>query len=156
MRNRGLIIQPTVERFLFYIGEGSFLSIIFMITTLLLCNHTFYFSEGVIIIQEEKKYYNQNEIVKEINLKTGCSLTDIYKITNALGDVVKDKFSDKDNYVELKLFPGLKVTSRYIPPEQSKSNLDISNLDFILSLNATFSDRFRKEIREKHKNIDKI
>ena len=75
---------------------------------------------------------------------------------NSLGDVVKDKFSDSDNYVELKIFPGLKVTSRYIPPEQSKSNLDTSNLDFILSLNATFSDRFRKEIREKHKNVDKI
>ena len=75
---------------------------------------------------------------------------------NSLGNVVKDKFSDSDDCVEIKLFPGLKVTSRYIPPEQSKSNLDIYNLDFVLSLNATFSDRFRKEIREKHKNVDKI
>ena len=48
------------------------------------------------------------------------------------------------------------LRSKYIPPEQSKSNLHISNLDFILSLNAIFSDRFRKEIREKHKNVDKI
>ena len=126
-----------------------------MITTLLLCNHTFYFSEGVIIIQEEKKYYSQNEIVKEINLKTGCSLTDIYKITNALGDVVKDKFSDKDNYVELKLFPGLKVTSRYIPPEQFTSNLGISNMNSILILNAEFSKNFKNKIKEQH-NTDKI
>ena len=154
MRNRGLIIQPTVERFLFYIGEGSFLSIIFMITTLLLCNHTFYFSEGVIIIQEEKKYYNQNEIVKEINLKTGCSLTDIYKITNALGDVVKDKFSDKDNYVELKLFPGLKVTSRYIPSEQSVSKRLNINSNYSIFMSAVFTDDFRKKVRELHNNLE--
>ena len=153
MRNRQLIIQPTVERFLSYIGEGSFLSIIFMITTLLLCNHTFYFSEGVIIIQEEKKYYNQNEIVKEINLKTGCSLTDIYKITNALGDVVKDKFSDKDNYVELKLFPGLKVTSRYIPSEQSVSKRLNINSNYSIFMSAVFTDDFRKKVRELHNNL---
>lgn len=143
-----------MERILSYIGEGSFLSIIFMITTLLLCNHTFYFSEGVIIIQEEKKYYNQNEIVKEINLKTGCSLTDIYKITNALGDVVKDKFSDKDNYVELKLFPGLKVTSRYIPSEQSVSKrLSISS-NYSIFMSAVFTDDFRKKVRELHNNLE--
>ena len=65
--------------------------------------------------------------------------------------MVKDKFSDSDDYVEIKLFPGLKVTSKYIPPEQSKSNLDISNVDFVLSLNALFSDRFRKEVRNLHK-----
>ena len=153
MRNRWLIIQPTVERFLFYIGEGSFLSIIFMITTLLLCNHTFYFSEGVIIIQEEKKYYNQNEIVKEINLKTGCSLTDIYKITNALGDVVKDNSSDKDNYVELKLFPGLKVTSRYIPSEQSVSKRLNINSNYSIFMSAVFTDDFRKKVRELHNNL---
>lgn len=72
------------------------------------------------------------------------------KILNSLGDVVKDKFSDKDEYVEIKLFPGLKVTSRYIPPEESKSNLDISKLEYILRLNATFSDHFRKDIRALH------
>lgn len=125
-----------------------------MITTLLLCNHTFYFSEGVIKIQEEKKYYNQNEIVKEINLKTGCSLTDIYKITNALGEVVKDKFSDKDNYVELKLFPGLKVTSRYIPSEQSVSKRLNINSNYSIFMSAVFTDDFRKKVRELHNNLE--
>ena len=125
-----------------------------MITTLLLCNHTFYFSEGVIIIQEEKKYYNQNEIVKEINLKTGCSLTDIYKVTNALGDVVKDKFSDKDNYVELKLFPGLKVTSRYIPSGQSVSKRLNINSNYSIFMSAVFTDDFRKKVRELHNNLE--
>ena len=108
------------------------------------------FSKGVIIIQEEKKYYNQNEIVKEINLKTGCSLTDIYKITNALGDVVKDKFSDKDDYVELKLFPGLKVTSRYIPSEQSVSKRLNINSNYSIFMSAVFTDDFRKKVRELH------
>ena len=41
---------------------------------------------------------------------TGCSIDEIAKVLNSLGNVVKDKFSD----------------------------------------------RFRKEIREKHKNVDKI
>ena len=70
--------------------------------------------------------------------------------------MVKDKFSDKDKYVEIKLFPGLKVTSRYIPPEQFTSNLGISNMNSILILNAEFSNRFKNEIKEKHKNVDKI
>lgn len=65
--------------------------------------------------------------------------------------MVKDKFSDSDSLVEIKLFPGLKVTSRYIPPEQSKSNLNISKSDFVLCLGVTFSDYFRKEIRTLHK-----
>lgn len=142
-----------MELFLSYIGEGSFLSIIFEITTLLLCNHTLYFSEGVIIIQEEKKYYNQNEIAKEINLKTGCSITDICKIINALGDVVRDKFSDKNNCVELKLFPGLKVTSRYIPSEQSVSKrLNISS-NYSIFMSAVFTDDFRKKVRELHNSL---
>ena len=112
------------------------------------------FSKGVIIIQEEKKYYNQNEIVKEINLKTGCSLTDIYKITNALGDVVKDKFSDKDDYVELKLFPGLKVTSRYIPSEQSVSKRLNINSNYSIFMSAVFTDDFRQKVRELHNNLE--
>jgi hypothetical protein len=72
---------------------------------------------------------------------------------DSLRDVVKDKFSDSDEYVEIKLFPGLKVTSRYIPPEQSRSNLNISKLDYVLSLNANFSDYFRQEIRNNHNKL---
>lgn len=66
-----------------------------------------------------------------------------------------DKFSDNDDYVEIKLFPGLKISSQYILPEQSKSNLDISNLNFILRLNAIFSDHFRKNIRILHEVCEK-
>ena len=69
--------------------------------------------------------------------------------------MVKDKFSDMDNYVEIKLFPGLKVTSRYIPPEQFTSNLGIPNMDSVLMLNAEFSKNFKNKIKEQH-NTDKI
>ena len=69
--------------------------------------------------------------------------------------MVKDKFSDKDKYVEIKLFPGLKVTSRYIPLEQSSLNLGISNMNSILILNAEFSKNFKNKIKEQH-NTDKF
>ena len=74
---------------------------------------------------------------------------------NSLGNVVKDKFSDSNDYVEIKLFPGLKVTSRYIPPEQFTSNLGISNMDSVLMLNAEFSKNFKNKIKEQH-NVDRI
>ena len=141
-----------------YQGEGSFQTIIQRLLPYSVCKifYGYYYIRGGINIKKKKKYYNQKNVISEIHNVTGCSIDEISKVLNSLGNVVKDKFSDSDDYVEIKLFPGLKVTSRYIPPEQSKSNLDISNLDFVLSLNATFSDRFRKEIREKHKNVDKI
>lgn len=52
--------------------------------------------------------------------------------------------------MEIKLFPGLKVSSRYLLPEQSRSNLDIAKADYILSLRAAFSDYFKKEVRSLH------
>ena len=67
--------------------------------------------------------------------------------------MVKDKFSDSDEYVELKIFPGLKVTSRYIPLEQSKSNLNLKN-NSILSITSVFTDDFRKKVRELHNNLE--
>ena len=73
--------------------------------------------------------------------------------------MVKDKFSDKDKYVEIKLFPGLKVTSRYIPLEQSSLNLCNNGMitsDYLLYLDGEFSHRFKNEIKEKHKNVGKI
>lgn len=66
--------------------------------------------------------------------------------------MVKDIFSDSEGFVTIKLFPGLKVTSRHIPPEQSRSNINITNTDFILKLNASFSKHFRNKIRNKNRN----
>ncbi len=83
---------------------------------------------------------------------TGFSNNDIIKILSSLGDVVKDKFSDQNKFVEIKLFPGLKVSSKYLSPEQSKSNLtsNITNVDYVLNLSSTFTDDFRKKVRELH------
>ena len=75
------------------------------------------------------------------------------RILSSLGDVVKDKFSDKDRYVEIKLFPGLKVTSKYITPEQSRSNLNLQNTKYIIRLSAVFTDDFKKNIRKLHNKI---
>ena len=115
----------------------------------------YHYIRGGITIQEEKTYYNQKCVIDEIHKDTGCSVYEISKILNSLGNVVKDKFSDSDDCVEIKLFPGLKVTSRYIPPEQFTSNLGISNMNSILILNAEFSKNFKNKIKEQH-NTNKI
>ena len=70
--------------------------------------------------------------------------------------MVKDKFSDSNNYVEIKLFPGLKVTSRFIPSEQTVSKRLNIDSEESLFLTASFTDDFRKKIRQQHKNINKI
>nr|DAP47869.1 MAG TPA: hypothetical protein [Caudoviricetes sp.] len=55
-----------------------------------------------------------------------------------------------DSFVELKLFPGLKVTSKYIPSEQSVSkNLNI-NSGYSIFMSSVFTDDFRKQVRELH------
>ncbi len=103
-------------------------------------------------IREARTYYNQKNIINELHHKTGYPANDIAKILNSLGDVVKDKCSGHDNYVEIRLFPGLKVTSRLIPPQESKSNLNVSGCSFILSLNAAFSDYYKQELRNLHRD----
>ena len=135
-----------MELFLSYIGEGSFQTIIQRLLPYSVCKifYGLYYIRGGINIQEKEKiYYNQKNVIDEIHKDTGCSIYEISKILNSLGNVVKDKFSDSDDCVEIKLFPGLKVTSRYIPPEQFTSNLGISNLNSILILNAEFSKNFK-------------
>ena len=146
-----------VMRLNIYQGEGSFQTIIQRLLPYSVCKifYGYYYIRGGINIQEEKKYYNQKNVISEIHNVTGCSIDEISKVLNSLGNVVKDKFSDSDDCVEIKLFPGLKVTSRYIPPEQFTSNLGISNMNSILILNAEFSKNFKNKIKEQH-NTDKI
>lgn len=110
------------------------------------------YNKGGFIIQE-KIYYSQKYIIDEIHNRTGYSTDDVTRILNSLNDVVRDKFSDADDYVEIKIFPGLKITSQYVLPEQSRSNLNIANMNYILSLKAAFSDYFRKEIRTLHDHM---
>ena len=119
-----------------------------MITTLLHCISKEWFT-----IQQEKKYYNQRFIINQIQNDTGCSARDIGRILSSLRDLVKDKLSDSEDS-ELKIFPGLKVTSRYIPTEQSNLNFcnnGTINSDFLLYLNGEFSHRFTEEIKQLHK-----
>lgn len=112
------------------------------------------------IIQEEKEiiYYNQKYVIDEIHKNTGCSIRDINCILDSLRNVVKDKFSDLNKNVEIKLFPGLKVTSRYIQLEQSNLNLCNNGTitsDYLLYLNGEFSNRFKNEIKETHNRLQK-
>ena len=113
-----------------------------------------YYIRGGIDIQEEKEkiYYNQKNIIDEIHKDTGCSTYEISKVLNSLGNVVKDKFSDSDDYVEIKIFPGLKVASKYIPSEQSVSKRLNIDSEESLFLSAYFTDDFRKKVRQQHKD----
>ena len=99
-------------------------------------------------IPNQKKYYNQQEIIHEINKKTKYPTHEITKILNSLGDIVKDKFTDNDSYIEIKLFKGLKIAIKVVPTEKSVSkrlgNFIKSDTSMIIS--ANFSDSFRKEI----------
>ncbi len=102
---------------------------------------------------ETKRYYNQKQIIDIISQDTGCSIRDVTNILNSLCSVVKEKFSDEDRFVEMKLFPGLKITSRYVPAEQSNSNLSayLKSSDMLL-LSAEFSRRFKDSVRSLHKD----
>lgn len=133
--------------------RGWFSIYYLMITALLYCKSISYYSKGGITIQQEKKYYNQRFIINQIQNDTGCSARDISRILSSLRDLVKDKFSDSEGG-ELKIFPGLKVTSRYIPTEQSNLNFcnnGTINSDFLLYLDGEFSHRFKEEIKQLHK-----
>lgn len=64
--------------------------------------------------------------------------------------MVKDKFSDCNDKVEIKIFPGLKVTSKCIPSDESVSKrLNIKSKCSIF-MSAIFTDDFRKKVRELH------
>ncbi len=76
------------------------------------------------------------------------------RILNSLGEVVKEKFCDKDHLIEIKLFPGLKITSEYQPSGQSVSRrLQIAS-DYSIFLSAVFTDDFRKKLRKMHNISD--
>lgn len=56
--------------------------------------------------------------------------------------------------MEIKLFPGLKISSKYVSSKDSKLSLCKSGnikSDTLLYLNSDFSQNFKKEIYEYHK-----
>lgn len=67
--------------------------------------------------------------------------------------MVKDKLGDLDAEVEVKLFPGLSVTSKCIPLEQTKLksvNDSVADSTYLLSVRSKISDRFKREIKNKN------
>lgn len=55
----------------------------------------------------------------------------------------------------MKIFPGLKVTSKYIPVEQSNHSLCNSgaiDADFLVYLSGELSHRFKGEIKQLYKD----
>lgn len=85
-------------------------------------------------------------------MRTGYNYNDIIKILNSLGEVVKNKIGNSNGFTEIKLFPGLKIISEFLPEEQYNSNLGIVNISSILKLKAEFSKNFKRDIKEIHKS----
>lgn len=71
-----------------------------------------------------------------------------------MSNIIKEKFSNADNYVELKLFPGLKVSSKYVPSEQSVSKRLNIKSEYSIFMSAGFTDDFRKKVRELHEQCN--
>lgn len=67
--------------------------------------------------------------------------------------MVRDAFSNGGDYVEIKLFPGLKVTSRLIPSEQTMAKRLNIDSKTSLFLSASFTDDFKKKIKKQHGSI---
>lgn len=147
MRNLDSVLQPPLERNLFCIREGRFNH--FLPPTLFV--KLSIKVRGGITIQQEKKYYNQKDIISEIHNQTNCSTNDITRILNSLSNIIKEKFSNVDDYIEIKLFPGLKVTSKYVSSNNSVSKRLNIKSDYSIFMSAIFTDDFRKKIRELHK-----
>lgn len=91
-------------------------------------------------------------LAQRISGKLDCSTSDVMNYLYTLGDTVKDIVSD-GNYNEIKIFPGLKVTSRFIPIEQSKANnIKNQNTNYSISISPKISDDFRDKVRQCYEN----
>lgn len=108
---------------------------------------------GGISIDAQKKYYNQNDMADAIKARTGCRTADILLILNSLGDAVKEKFGGNDDYVEIKIFPGLKIVSKRVPSDKSVSQRLNIGSGCSIFMSANFTDDFRKKVKQIHKSI---
>ncbi len=88
-----------------------------------------------------------------IKKKTGCRTDDILRILNSLGDAVKEKFGGNDDYVEIKIFPGLKIVSKRVPSDKSVSQRLNIGSGCSIFMSANFTDDFRKKVKQIHKSI---
>lgn len=66
--------------------------------------------------------------------------------------MVREKLSNGEN-TKVKFFPGLILSSEFIPKEKSVKNIDkYMHSSDILKLSANFSKRFRVDLRQRHNN----
>ena len=82
--------------------------------------------------------------------KTDYSANAISDILNALGNIVKENFDNCNGTVEIKIFPGLKLTSKCIPSDQSVSKRLKIESGYSIFMSAIFTDDFRKKVRKLH------
>lgn len=83
--------------------------------------------------------------------------SDVLKIINSLGEVVKEKCANEYDLVEIKLFNGFKISSHFVNIDDSrlKSLKKYVSTNDALQLKACFNDRFKRDIRFLHKSMKK-
>lgn len=79
------------------------------------------------------------------------------EVLNGIRNVILEKFGNRYDCVEIKLFPGLKISSKYISSKDSNLSLcksgDIKS-DMLLYLNSDFSKNFKNEIYNIHRKFE--
>ena len=97
-------------------------------------------------------YYNQKDIIDEIQIRTGFSNYHIDKVLNTLSDVLKERLSDTHDIVEIKPFTGLKLISKHSTSKQI-SNLKDGYLksDLVMSVTSHMTDYYKKDIKKLYK-----
>lgn len=103
----------------------------------------------VFTIQEEKNYYKSKEIISDVSNDTGYSINEVSRVINSMSKVVREKLAVSNN-MEIQLFPGLKLNSRYIPTNESVSKRLNIKSDYSLFLSANFTDDFKRKVRILH------
>lgn len=79
------------------------------------------------------------------------SESDIKTILNGLHDVVRDKCSDENNRIKIKIFPGLSITSEFIPINEFNENLRKNiKSDNVLRMSANITAEFKKSIKHRY------
>lgn len=96
-------------------------------------------------------------MIDTVSDETGFSKTCVSEILNGIRNVVLEKFGNSYDCVEIKLFPGLKISSKYISSKDSKLSLCKSGnikSDTLLYLNSDFSKNFKNEIYDIHRKYE--
>lgn len=96
-------------------------------------------------------YYNQKDIIDEIQIRTGFSNYHIDKVLNTLSDVLKERLSDTHDIVEIKPFTGLKLISKHSTSKQMSNLNGYLKSDFGISVTSHMTDYYKKDIKKLYK-----